>query len=507
MCSKGKIAALNHTNRSTDMGMCVNTSQKSWLKNIGSLSVLRLCEYLLPLVTFPIVVRVLGPETYGKWVYAQTVVGFYSLASGLGLMSYGPREIAAHPEKAGKLVSSILSLRVCLSLMTYAILIGSLVFLRPDNVTGLLITLLGLNLVISSLCSLNWIFTGFQRFNKMASLEVFSQIIFVGGTILFLRRSDTVWVLPVLVCAGGISAGMLGWRYLKKEGINVGLSIVPRQWWGILKFSLYYSFASFMSLIYSKADHLILSWMKGDYVLGQYGACYRLMGALMGFVLVVPSVFGFYAVSVYAKTPERFGQLLHKGLLALTAICLPIALGSFSLSHDIIALIIGREYLESVDTFRVLLLVIPLGVSSSFFAGSLLYAPGHHRKYATAVTVGAIANMLFNVLLIPSMGAMGAAVATVFAQASVTGAALYIGRQYLPKVFNRSVLHPVAAGLCMVLVLTMIAGCGLHMVVKIVIGALIYILTLWILDRRDGRELSALVFSHIQIRDLPSVAP
>ena len=476
-----------------------------WLKNIGYLSVLRMVEYVLPLVTFPIVVRVLGPEIYGKWVYAQVLVSFFALGANLGLISYGQREIAVQGEMTKELVPSILSLRLCLSLITYGILAVSLVFLRPDSTTLLLILLFGLTLIINAVFSLDWIFVGFQRFDRLSILQSISQAVMVIGIIMLLHDANTVWVLPILVCGATVLAGLYGWRWLQREGVRFKIRFTPNKWWTILRISLYYSFASFMSLIYNKADHLILSWMKGDYVLGQYGAYYRVMGALMGFVLIGTSVFVPHAAAVSSRTPERFGSVLHKGLLVMTVVSLPMAAGGFLFSSEIVSLVLGQKYMESANIFRVLVLIIPLGVSSSFFAGSLLFAPGHHRQYAVAVTLGAAANMLFNILLIPSMGAMGAAIATAFAQATVAGAAVYLGRHYLDKVFNRSLLHPFAACAVMVLTLTLVVPFGSNIILRLVSGSFIYAITLWMLDRRDGRELRELWLSSTPFRKVPII--
>jgi len=262
-----------------------------------------------------------------------------------------------------------------------------------------------------------------------------------------------------------------------------------------MRVSLLYSFASLMSLIYFKADHLILAWLKGDYVLGQYGAYYRLMGALMGFVLIGTSVFVPHAAAVVSKTPERFGSVLHKGLLMMAVVSLPVAAGGFLFFSEIVSLVLGQQYVDSANIFRVLVLIIPLGVSSSFFAGSLLFAPGHHRQYAVAVTLGAAVNMLFNILLIPPMGAMGAAIATAFAQATVAGAALYMGRRYLNKVFSQSLLHPVVATVAMLLALTVVFPFGFNIVVRFISGSFVYAFTLWVLDRKNGQELSNLLLA------------
>jgi O-antigen/teichoic acid export membrane protein len=478
-----------------------------WIKNIGSLSVLRIFEYSLPLLTFPVIVRVLGPEIYGKWVYAQVVVSFFALASNLGLIIYGEREIAAHRKSSEELIPSILSLQIILSLISYVVLICSLFLLKPDNISRWLILLLGLTLVINSLFSLNWIFTGWQRFDKIAVLQALSQAISAGGILLFLRHPEEVWILPILACLGSLSAGCWGWRWLHKEGIQFRLSFTPRKWGTILQVSLYYSFASFMSLIYNKADHLILPWLKGTYVLGQYGACYRLMGAFLGIMLMGTSVFGPYAAAVSSKAPERFGEVLHKGLLILNAISLPVASGSILFSNEIVSLVLGQKYLESEGLFRVLALIIPLGSWSSFFAGALLFAPGHHRRYAVAVTLGAVANMLLNVLLIPPFGAIGAAVATLVAQATVATGAAYMGRQYLEGIFSRNLIHPFVATFVMLLILARMVPLEIHILFKVALGASIYFSLLWALDWKDGRELSNLLLSSIGRRNVRISTP
>jgi O-antigen/teichoic acid export membrane protein len=481
-----------------------NSSQVNWLKNIGSLFAFRVLEYIVPLITFPIVVRILGPDIYGKWVYTQTVVGFFSLAANLGLINYGQRQIAAYQETAKELIPSLLSMRVFLSILTYAILVGTLFFFQTDHTTQWLILIYGFTLVMNSIYNLDWILSGLQRFDKIAILQAVGQIISLGGIVLFLRRPETAWLLPSLVCIGTFLAGLWGWRWLRQEGIRMRIALSFAKWWKILRVSLYYSFASFMSLIYVKADHLILSWLKGDHALGEYGACYRLMGAFMGFVMIGTSVFVPYAAKISAKEPKRFGQVIRKGLLVLMAISLPMAVAGIVFSRDIVLLILGEQYRGSADLFRVLATIIPLGALSSFFSGALLFAPGHHRRYAFTVSMGAIVNMVGNVLLIPSWGGMGAAIATALAQGTVALWAIYLGHQYLSKVFSRSLLHSFAATAALYALLSFFVEAPF--VLRLLAGGGIYVLVHWVLDRKDGRELSHLL-STSKWRHAPGLIP
>ena len=50
---------------------------------------------IFPLITFPYVSRILGPENLGRVSFAQSIVGYFSLFASLGITSYGIREAAA----------------------------------------------------------------------------------------------------------------------------------------------------------------------------------------------------------------------------------------------------------------------------------------------------------------------------------------------------------------------------------------------------------------------------
>jgi O-antigen/teichoic acid export membrane protein len=196
--------------------------------------------------------------------------------------------------------------------------------------------------------------------------------------------------------------------------------------------------------------------------------------------------------------------VIRKGLLVLMAISLPVAVAAIVLSRDIVLLILGEQYGGSTNLFRVLATIIPLGAFSSFFAGTLLFASGHHRRYAFTVSMGAIVNMIGNLFLIPSWGGMGAAIATALAQGTVALCAIYLGRQYLSRVFSRSLLHSFAATAALYALLS-VSGES-PFVLRLLAGGGIYFLVLWVLDRKDGRELSHLLGNSVW-RHAPGLIP
>jgi len=450
---------------------------------------------LLTLLTLPLIVRVLGPSVYGKWVYAQTMVGFFALLANPGLTVYGLRQLGAHPEEAGSVVPRVISLMVAFGTVSYLLLCAITLLTTRDQETAFLMMLYGVVLIGGAFFSLEWALNGLLRFDLSALFSMISSAVYAGGVFLLLRRQDQVWVLPVVSIAGSAVGGALGWRWLRRSGVRLRPLTDVRGGASILGISTFYFVSTLMSMLYNKADHLMLSWVRGDDALGQYGASYKLMGAVMGIILSLLAVLVPYAARASSESPERFRSLLRKGTLALAALSLPLATGGSLLAPEIAALVLGPAFKSAGEIFRLLAWNIPCGVFASFFAGSLLYATGHHRRYVFVTGAAAAVNILLNLALIPIMGATGAAITTILAQLTVVATSCYLGRQYMRNVISRSLVHPVLACAVMAGGLSLLTPLGLPVIATVAAGTGVYLTCLMALDRADGRELLAILAS------------
>ena len=65
------------------------------IKKNAVLNIIRtLLSIIFPLVTFPYVTRVLGPVGLGKTQFASNFISYFVMFAGLGIGTYGIREIA-----------------------------------------------------------------------------------------------------------------------------------------------------------------------------------------------------------------------------------------------------------------------------------------------------------------------------------------------------------------------------------------------------------------------------
>jgi len=88
--------------------------------NFISLASLDVFNYLLPIITFPYLVRVLGAEKYGVIVFATSFIQYFITITDYGFTISAAREVAVvrnNPRRLSEVVSSIVLIKVCLMLL------------------------------------------------------------------------------------------------------------------------------------------------------------------------------------------------------------------------------------------------------------------------------------------------------------------------------------------------------------------------------------------------------
>ena len=88
---------------------------KRVINNSIALLVMDMSSKIVPLITFPWILRALGPESYGKVGFAAAVTGFFGLLASPGFTTFGIRESARATETPRSLVQKLMSARIMAS--------------------------------------------------------------------------------------------------------------------------------------------------------------------------------------------------------------------------------------------------------------------------------------------------------------------------------------------------------------------------------------------------------
>ena len=189
-----------------------------------------------------------------------------------------------------------------------------------------------------------------------------------------------------------------------------------------------------LNSVFFRVDSLMLKPMAGDAALGWYGTAYKFIDGL-GIISSSFTLALFPLLSQYAQSSrESLARVFGFALKVLLMVSLPISVGTTLIAPEIILLFAGPEYLpHSAMALQLLIWFLPF----SFMNGVtqyLLIAINQQRFITLSFLIATVFNLVANLLLIPTLGYLGAAITTVLSEWVLMIPFWYCLRRYLPPV-------------------------------------------------------------------------
>ena len=433
----------------------------------------RVAGILISSLTFPYLVRHLGVQIYGLWSYVVAICAFVGIVADFGLTTYTTQQLAARRELAFEIIPDFLALRFLSAVIAGGVLL-LIAFFEVRRDVRQLLCLYGIGLLLVNLISSNSFLQALEMFHARSLLTVAQQALYALAIITFVRGpADVAWV-PIAILVSSAISGIAGWTLMWRRGFRVRFILRPERWKAILVPGAHYALASLMSNVYQKTGHLLVRWFLGDYALGLYSAAVRLVDLLRGFVIMILHVL-MPRLALAARSEAALNRLARIAFGVVAVISIPMTAGLISAAHLVVPWILGAQYLDDISLLKWMAPYLIGASAASLFAGTILYAMGRHRSYLTCTISGALAGTLLYLILIPTMGLKGAALALVlseFVVAAAGFASLPQGLRILWK--SPIILVALAAALLMVVAVRSIGASVPKVSVVIPAGVLIY---------------------------------
>lgn len=388
------------------------------IDNLGWLLLDKLLRLVGGLLIGVWVARYLGPEQFGVFSYAGAYVVLFTAIAALGLNPIIVRELVQRPEREGAVLGTGFALQLAGSLLALALMMSILGYLRPDDrVVRHLVVLMGIGMVIKSGDVIRYWFEArvISRYVVWADSAGFvlaslakAYFVLSGG-----RLIDFAWVaLGEIV----VATGLLGFVFLKVNQQRVGWHVVKSEARYLLGRSWPLMLSGLTITIYMKTDQIMLGQLADDREVGIFSAASRISEIWYFLPMIIVTTVYPSLLRSDQGDAGRFERDVLRLLRGLVVLALAIVLPIWLLADQIIVLLYGASF-QGAGVVLAIHIWTSVFVFLGVAGGRWYIVKGLERLMFVRALVAACLNIALNLKLIPLWGAVGAAVASLAAQA------------------------------------------------------------------------------------------
>ncbi len=468
------------------------SEHRSVLKNTMVYGVMSAVTTFALFVLYLVVARYLGAEDFGRFSFAVAFVVLFVPLLDPGLYYLTVRDVAREPDLASHYLSHVLTWKVVASPFVLLSIWIIVQFLHDSVITLQAVYLMAVSQVLHS-----WkdgfrpILLARELFDLDAiSLAIERISLLIVISVGLVSGQGLLWVCWMFVVVRIIDLAIIALvvRY-KVSPISFGGSLSVVQGLVTTAFPIG---AFYMTLsVYTYIDTVMLSVLKSDLHVGWYSAAYKIYEGPVLIPAIIGTVFMPRLSRLFVDNKEAFVTLFERGIKYIVLASLAIGINGILFSEIIVGLSYGQAYENSIRVLVVLLggLIFVFTIN---FLQTVMIAIDRQKVILYIALFGLVFNILLNAFLIPWYGHVGAALATVAAEAVVC--------LVLCGAFHRLVwkvnwwgfwVKPVVGGMCAIALVYGLLD-GLQLPLQSLALNVIFVIVLYMFNIFDEEEFQAL---------------
>jgi PST family polysaccharide transporter len=387
------------------------------LNNILNLFFFQGTNYLLPLITIPYIVRVIGPEKFGILSFAEVLNRYFVMITEYGFNVTGTQQLSIDRDNyklRNKLFNTVSSIRLILMLFCFGLLLIILTLIDPGDNSK--IFFLYFLIVPGNLLLSYWFYLGMEEMHFLNYPNMIARIGYAVLIFVFLTDESKFYLVPVFYGITLIIAGLISFiTIIKRYKIIFSLPSIQDIWSG-LRNGWHIFISTFAINLYRRSNVFILGLISTKTAVGYYSAGEKIIVAIQS--IFSPVIQAFYPFVSRKKTISS-----KKGLTAIRWLFQWLGGGTIMLSLLLIIfakpstiLILGNQYQSSISVMQIASLVICFGVLNYILGIIFMTNYNYEKQFSRRVIITGVANIFICSLLSYYYAEIGTAVAFVFSE-------------------------------------------------------------------------------------------
>ena len=400
------------------------------LKNYAYNFSYQLLVIILPILTTPYVTRIFSSEDLGTYGYFNSIVTYFILLATLGVANYGTKEVSANRKNIQPTFWGIYSLQVVaafISIVLYLLLCWSV-----PSMQNPVAYILGLSLLSKGL-DISWLFQGLEDFRKITIRNITVKLLGVLSIFLFVKTPNDLYLYVFLLTGFELLGQLSMWLPAKEFIGKPHFDVVHAK--EHLKPVILLFLPQIAISLYVTLDRTMLGALSSTKDVGIYDQALKIINILLTIVTSLGSVMLPRVSSLLSSGDYKAVNKMHEmSFLIYNLIIFPIIAGMLIVNKDFVNFFLGKDFQEA----RV---AIDIMIARMFFIGwtnimgiQILIPHNRNREFMLSTTIPAFVSVGLNLLLIPSLGFVGASITSVLTEALVWVIQYYYTRSYLKEV-------------------------------------------------------------------------
>ena len=458
--------------------------QQSVKKNFLYNVIYQLLVHVLPFVTMPYVSRVLGVEKLGVYSYTYSIVYYFMIFAMLGLANYGNRTVAKardSREELSRTFKEVYRMQLISSLAMVALYVVYLsVFNGNENWT---ISVAQILYLLSCVFDISWFFFGLERFRLTITWNMSIKVTALLLIFLLVKGPEDLWIYTVILGGSTLITQLALWPFVPKciDNVKIKASDVRKHIAPNLRLFL----TVIGVTIFKVMDKTMIGMFSNMSEVGYYENAEKVSQAPVTIIMALGTVMLPRMSNMYRKGGDeaKAAKVIRISMKVAMLLACALAFGLLAVGRDFAVVFFGAEFEKAGILIMMLAITIVFLAWGNVIRTQYLIPKEYDKEYAASAFIGADVNLVINLALIPSLGAIGACIGTVFAEFSVAFYQTMVIRKKLPiKQYLIDSLWFVMRAACMYSVVSLVgfllrdANITARIVAQVLVGSIVYVL-------------------------------
>lgn len=411
--------------------MNLNTDLRILRNNFLSLLTLRLGNYIIPLITLPYLISVLGVEKFGLIAFAEMVIMYFKSIVDYGFDLTGTRSISKNKKNKkaiDKITNVIFTAKFFLLIVCFIVLICSIsIFQKLNENSQLFIYSYGI--VIGNALLPIWFFLGVEKMKYITIVNFLSRFLYLILLFIFIKNEEDFYFVPLLNSFGLIFGGMVS-IYIMKKKFNISFYLPKiKDVFLCMKQDYNIFITTLAPNLYNNSMGVLLGIYTNNIQVGYYSAATKIIEVGNSFINIISTT-----IYPYLNRSEDYRKrLLNSTLL----IGLSLSVFFMLFSDILISILFGEEMRPSTLILQILSLS-PFFISMmSVYGTNTLILEKRDQLVRNIILVFSIIGFFLGLFFIKSYGIIAAAIILVSIRGAIGLVELFFSKKIIPKKLNK----------------------------------------------------------------------